>query len=33
MLLEIEIRNQGVRFLTDATVAYTLEANGMAFPL
>jgi hypothetical protein len=28
-LLEIEIRNQGVRFLTDATVAYTLEANGM----
>lgn len=28
-LLEIEIRKQGVRFLTDATVAYTLEANGM----
>lgn len=28
-LLEIEIKNQGVRFLTDAIVVYTLEANGM----
>ena len=28
-LLAIEIRNHGARFLTDATVAYTLESKGM----
>lgn len=28
-LLAIEIRNHGVRFLTDARVAYTLESTGM----
>ncbi len=28
-LLAIEIRNHGARFLTDATVGYTLESKGM----
>jgi hypothetical protein len=28
-LLTIEIRNHGVHFLTDATVAYTLGSDGM----
>lgn len=28
-LLAIEITNHGVRFLTDATVAYTIESSGM----
>lgn len=28
-LLVIEIRNHGVRFVTDATVAYALEREGM----
>jgi PilZ domain len=28
-LLAIEIRHQGVHFLTDAMVAYTLKSNGM----
>jgi hypothetical protein len=28
-LLVVEIRNHGVRFLTDATVAYDLESSGM----